>query len=842
MNAISFAVYLTSHALLAASLGILATKLRFSAIPKAALFFAGVAVTPFAYSLITLLLLCIPFQLPSLLYTIFPVILAGTVLVCSHKKLRSIPGLIRSIPNHQKMISLISAILFPLLSVSPGIAAVIRYKLSSFMIALISLACGLLVSLICALLYKQIWALLKRFKRAALFSATSVLIALSILFAFLVDYRISRRINFIFVLLAVAAFALLAVCSAKLLHHSFGFSSFHSKKAALYYFTLSSALVFLRFGARQITYIFCGATQVIVGTTIFFALLVFSISLILFFSERILRKIIENKEVFSEPPVTFPTILKSTVCNAILTFSIAALLTAVSTIVITIPAPILGADATEYMTSASEIANTRTFASVNFYNGSENGSQIGVVHHPAWIAYLAQALMHGTTQPFGYPNDIAARTAFPMTYVYLLIAVYALARAFLPRRYSLLAAALAACTPQLGYLIALNSREGFRIIPILLLILVLYGYTQAVSKERRILWPELLVVFFTASFVMMGHVINAIPAAAIGLAAILFLILSKNLNIRTILMGAFAALGGVFGSIQIPLGYLEHGKLLSDIISLDTMLAGTVYLKNFEAYQLSRLGDTRTYLDRLNVLIRYDHGVLTAVGVAVGILFVILLIRAVRKRKPTSISGMIGLTGIFFALLFTDLFSWSGYTLSQWSIMNIRYLSHLYPLYAVLVAGGLYLLENLRVKRALLSLGISAALCCYAVYPSAQVGCTYPFENQVELYQPAAEAYTAAYREHQQYGGRILIDNYYCNYYFNCEAMTIFSDAANEIRRAQTLDELTAALKKEKIDAIMITYDFYSIYWEDTILLQLVNSSDYQETSYDFFSIYQKVS
>lgn len=833
--------YLFSNMLLAVALGMLAMKLRFSTIPKASLFFAGAAVTPFIYGSLTLLLLCVPVQLPALVYTILPVALASVVLIANYRQFREIPRIIRSIPTPQKAAALASVILFPLLSISPGIALVIQYKLSPSHIVLLSIACAMLLTLLCAPFCKQIWVPLKHSKRMALLSIAVVLLTASIGSAFLVDYSSSRHINFFCVLICTAVVILLALALASLLRRFFGFSGYRSKKVAAYYSVLSTALVFLRFGARQCTLVFSNANQTIASIAVFLVLIVFYICLALFIAERIIRKTCADTVVGMDSPAPFYQLLRKIVRYVVIAFSIVSLLTALATIATVAPAAIVGSDAMEYMTSAYEIANERTFASVNSFNGSVDGSQIGVVHHPAWIAYLAQALMHSPTQSFGYPNDFAARAAFSLTYVYLFVAVYALARAFLPRRYSLLAVALSACTPKLGNLIARNSREGFRIIPILILILVLYGYASMVSQKRRTYWPGLITVFVVASFTMMGHVINAIPAAAIGLSIIVFLLISRNVNWNTIWMCVSAALGGLFGCIQILIGYIEHGKLLSDIISLDVILNDTPYLDNFKTYQLSRLGDTQTYLDRINVIIRYDHGVMILAGLLAGISFFVMFVSATRKRKTAGIAGLLGLVGIFFATLFTDFFSWSGYTLTEWSIMNIRYISHLYFVYSILAVGGLYLLENVKVKRTFFSIAASTLIACYAVFPNAQIGRTYSFENQVESNISYVESYVAAYKDHEDSAGRILIDNYYCNYYLNCEAMTIFSNAANDIRHAQTLEELRDALESKDIDAILLTDQFISLYWEDTILLELVSSSDYQMTDYGLFQVYQKV-
>ena len=836
LEVLSLPCYLLSNLLVASALGILATKLRFSAIPKTALFFAGAAVTPYVYGNLTLLLLLLPLRLPAFVYTLLPALLALVVIVFNRDLLMRLPALARAVSPEAKATLFAAVALLPVLSVSTDLNAVLIAQSGGFLLALSAL-CGLAFALLELPLQKPVWQPLGRAARAGLFALCGLFVAAGVYLSLRAGFGATLKDSLLAAGVSLAGIAALAALLWLLLSRAVRLERAVACRAAATYGIFGAGLVLLRLFTRCVTLALSNTNQRIAITTALTALVIGAVFLALYLVERALGK------TKAELPVrgAFEAFVKKATRSALLLFSAVALMSVGMTIGVRAAAPVTGADAMEYMTAAYEIANGRTLDSVAGYNGSASGSQIGIVHHPAWTTYLAQALMHGASEPFAYPNDFAARSTYALTYLYLFIAVFALARAFLPARFALLASALAACTPQLGFILSINSREGFRIIPIMVFILVLFGYARALSKERRVLWPELFVVFLTAAFTMMGHVLNGIPAVAIAISIVLFCVLTRNFRIGTIWMGLSALLGGVFGCIQILLGYLERGQLLSEFISLDYMLAGTPYLNNFNAYQAGRLGDTTNYLERLNVLIRYDHGVLTFVGAAFGIAFVALMIAAVRKRKPAALSGLLGLIGIFYALLFTDIFSWSGYTLSEWSVMNIRYLSHLYPLYAVLVAGGLYLLSQIRLKSALLGLAVSAAVCTYAAYPGAKVGVTYPLESLYAGCADMAQSYSTAYLDHKGSGGRMLIDNYYCNYYFNCEGMTIFSDPANEIRRASTLPALRAALEREQIDAILITEEFISVYWQNTILLELVSSDDYQMRDYGYFKVYERV-
>lgn len=836
MNQLSLVFYLVSHAALACSLGILTSKLRFSAVPRPALFFAGAALTPYVYGSITLLLLLLPVRLPALVFTLLPVVLSAVVLLTNQASIARIVQHIRSIRAGSATAMLAAVALFPLLSCSTEIGSFLQTR-SLPQQLLFSAVCGGLLSLALSLPLKHVFPPLRRARRFWVYALIGVFAAAAIFLANVAGNFSNLRQGLVPAGVSLAVIAALALVLPLLARSVAKMERKHARIAAGCFAALSAGLILYRVGVQAVSLNISNTNQRITITAALAAFLLALVLLALFGLKRAWNRAPEAPN----QPSSLPAFLKTASRFVVILCCIVALLNAGSTIAARAVAPVTGADAMEYMTAGYEIANGRTMDSVAGYNSSESGSQIGFVHHPVWVAYLAQGLMHGSGEPFAFPNDLSARATYALTYVYLFVAVFALARAFLPNRFALLAAALSGCTPQLGYILSVNSREGFRIVPILVFILILFGYARAVSKERRVLWPELAVVFLTASFTMMGHVLNGIPAAAIAVSIVLFCLLSRNFHLGTVWMGVSAFLGGLFGCIQILLGYLERGQLLSDFISLDYMLAGTPYLENFKAYQASRLGDTQTYLDRLNVLLRYDHGVLTFVGAAFGVFFLVLLIRSASKRKAAEISGLLGLIGIGYALLFTDLFSWSGYTLSEWSVMNIRYLSHLYPLYAVLVAGGLAYVSRMQIKKALLRIAVTAAVCVYAIYPVAKIGVTYPVVSVYPESAGLASCYAKANQEYDRRGGRILIDNYYCNYYFNCEGMTIFSDAATEIRRAHTLPALKDALKRANINAILITGEFIPVYWQNTVLLELVSSGEYQMRDYGFFQVYELI-
>ena len=76
-------------------------------------------------------------------------------------------------------------------------------------------------------------------------------------------------------------------------------------------------------------------------------------------------------------------------------------------------------------------------------------------------------------------------------------------------------------------------------------------------------------------------------------------------------------------------------------------------------------------------------------------------------------------------------------------------------------------------------------------------------------------------------GGRILLDNYYCNYYLYDKGLSMFTDNAESIRMAASLDELDCELRNNDCTGILIMDSLRSVYWNDSLLEEYTESDKY---------------
>lgn len=214
--------------------------------------------------------------------------------------------------------------------------------------------------------------------------------------------------------------------------------------------------------------------------------------------------------------------------------------------------PVIGADANEYLSAALRYASDLRFSSVTLFEGTADGSLIPLMHHPAWIMYLGNALLHTPTAQIGITVDFAARLAFQMTYLYLFAAIIACASAFIKsnKRSLLLSAALPLAFSLFSYIYTAASKDAFRLIPLMLLPVILLGVEKELQERNN--YRVLFIPLITGCFVMMGHPINALTAVSIILSFSLYLFTQKRLFCKqTISLYVATAVGALIGCFQI---------------------------------------------------------------------------------------------------------------------------------------------------------------------------------------------------------------------------------------------------------------------------------------------------
>ena len=503
--------------------------------------------------------------------------------------------------------------------------------------------------------------------------------------------------------------------------------------------------------------------------------------------------------------------------------------------------PVIGSDASEYLSAALRFAQNRQFQSITLFQGTPDGSLIPLMHHPAWITYLGNALLHTPTRIVGAPVDFAARLAFQMTYVYLFAAIAACARAFAKKTAMFLAMIFPLSFALLSYVYTSSSRDAFRLIPVVLLPAVLLSAERRLHKNtlaQKKSWTTLLTPFWVGSMVMMGHPINALAAVSVVLAFSIYLLCKRRLVCKsTIYLYLATALGALSGSFQMIWSFLSTGSLMGKGYDAESLLQNTPYLNNFLMYSQRRLKGTTNYPQRLEMILTRDYGVLSVTAVVVSVIVVMaLLVKRARTKKPMQPFGFLSLVVVCNSILLTDIVRWSNTTLTQWCVMNVRYTFQLYLFWGLFLAVVIVKVidRTSQIKNVIAAAGISIALMCYTVLPLASVSLSMPHDSSEDatwryIYH---EDYTDQYAEARaveamQPEKRALIDNFYANYYFDNQCLTWLSEKAGPIRRADTLDTLDQALSAQNIGTIILTASHRDVYWQNTVLEEYVQDSNY---------------
>lgn len=501
--------------------------------------------------------------------------------------------------------------------------------------------------------------------------------------------------------------------------------------------------------------------------------------------------------------------------------------------------PVIGADANEYMSAAYLYVQSFQFKDIVLFQGTQSGTLIPLMHHPAWVTYLGNALLYNFTSQTGFPNDFAVRLAIQLTYLYMFAALWGCTRIFTRKKSSLLSLSLPLLFSLFSYIYTSSGKDAFRLIPLFLLIPVMIG-ANAALKINLHKGTSITASVCVGAFVMMGHPINALAAVIIVAAVSIWLFCRREFDRNTVLTYGATALGALLGSFQMLWALAATGSLMGKSYDMEQLLSGTPYLNNFLNYSAQRLQGTTNYWERLLLILKRDYGLLSIAGfLTAATATVFSTHRLLRYREKPSRVFILALIGLLSALMLTDVVQWSNTRLSEWCVMNIRYTYQLYTFWALLLAICLPHLVDLLQKRGRISGAAGIILVCiYLMLPLKAVQHVMPhysthqgsqfWSNSVVVEEYKQALYLDAATE-----GRALIDNYYMNYYLQDKALTLFSEAAHPIREAWDEEKLECALDDADISIIILTNALREVYWANTPLEEYVLDDSYSELMFD---------
>ena len=818
----SWGIYLLGSLFVGCVLGIIsATMPQTEKLPISARFLLGFSCTPYIIGIYTLIMTCIPFKMQNVMYILPIYILALVILIY---KRRSIESIIEKIMPHHSSYEVIIAI-------------------GAFACVLLSKA---FVEGLCKAQLE--FAKLHQVEMIKYFALFLFAFFLGIIFyRFRKQEKISWRCIFLFILLLIVfncssyiflnkiwgilyfnriQCLALVLCQGCLLFLTLYFFTNDKKKYTFdkcfrltisYVFTME-AILYLKSVARRI----CDRINIynLKGTNIdvFVEALVYS----LLIASTIIMVCIVNLDRQKKGK------LSSINWNNIFTilvdiFTIIIMARILTMITDSSFAPVIGADANQYMSEALAFAKEMRITAMNGYRGSLDGSLLANIHHPAWPAYLANAMLYNFKGNLGYPNDVAVRLAIQMTYIYLIAAVLAFSRMIGTKRRAQISIILLFMYKHIFYVYSSASRDAYRIIAIFVFGTVLFIMNSKIKQNEKIDYGYAIMLFLASSFVMMGHPINAIVAIAIGVSFTIVLIIQKKFTLNVVKYYSFAIAGALLGSLQMILALINTGKMTGGLIDLDQLFVGTDYYDNYMAYTQSRLLGTVDYFDRIKVILERDNGLLSIIGI---ICTIIVMVSCLKKTKEKINALYLSAIVIFNCIFLTDVFKWSGIKLTEWCVMNIRYTLQFYVFWGIIIA---YVIEGIftrfQNKKSLIHLMIIMVCFGYILMPDILIKSNYDNKSLC----PGNVGYVKNYEMDNVIvgeldGKRLLIDNFYMNYYLNNQAMSIFTEPAEKIRKATTEEELYRELVNNNIGAVLITNSYIDLYWKNTTLEKFVNS------------------
>ncbi len=490
--------------------------------------------------------------------------------------------------------------------------------------------------------------------------------------------------------------------------------------------------------------------------------------------------------------------------------------------------PVLGSDAIEYLSNALKFTESMNFSGINNFNGVADGSLLAIIHHPGWVLYLAYSLLFTNPGQMGYPCDFVARFSIEMTLIYMILACLGFLELFKRRKNVYIGAVLLFLYNNIAIIYNNHTRDGYRIIPLIIWGGVLLSTARLIKKGQRLTISVYCINALICMCVMMGHPINAIQSVAVGGALFVWLLCSRLFRKEVFIWGISCIVGAALGCYQIIWAFISTGKATGVKIDIDRLLEGTDYYANYMRYTEGRLDGADTYLERLGRILEQDHGILVITSVVAAIFVICYL---VKKRNAKSSMFFFSLLILFQSLVYVDLLGWSGIKFTEWCVMNIRYTLQMYVFY------GLYL--GVIIDRVIdkLPYGRRWILCFLAIFCCMPVWIFNRRWEGSQSYQKIDDC-VAGYRDvkllaAEMSPGKILIDNYFCNYYLDDQAITFFADPAEQIRKASDQEALYRELKADGYCMILITDTFRDVYWKDTLMENLTESPKYIRETFD---------
>ena len=481
-------------------------------------------------------------------------------------------------------------------------------------------------------------------------------------------------------------------------------------------------------------------------------------------------------------------------------------------------------DALVYAIEALQFARSRSISGIPDFRATIDSVMPYHPHTFLYQALLSQSLMATGSDTLGFPYDHAARAVIQALFLYMLLAVVALAKTFRVLGVGSLAIIVLLQVPNIEYLSYASSRDAFRIIPLVLLAIIFVGLSPR-RLQRRLHPGSLFFCLIFAGFSLAAHTLNLVMVGSIVLAWLVWVLLGKA-PWRNILLVLGAILIGLFISgLHYLKSYMDTGNFMGYGFVYYAYINTPLWQYFVNKYQYVV---NASLLQQINLLLDQDQYRLSVQSLFVSLLTIVSYF-TLKRKNLAKLLLFICLINFSTLIPMTGLLDFTKIKLSDMLIRNLRYILHWYPFAAVSVAiFSLSFIDNFSVhkKKYFRFTGwfFLSLLFLILVHTSFKtVNESWRVMNS-KVYKSEDIWSIKKVLDTLPSDERILTDDNHWAYYLKNRTVTIHTYFGWGITRAKTETEVDANLKKLAIRYVVFREAKIPDFWEHSALFKYLKS------------------
>lgn len=491
--------------------------------------------------------------------------------------------------------------------------------------------------------------------------------------------------------------------------------------------------------------------------------------------------------------------------------------------------PVTGHDALIYFNEAKTFVAERSLQAVPDFQASVPDVVSTHPHTFLYQAFIANSFVLGSVD-IGSIDDLAARIASQSMVIFLLLGVLALCGSSRKPAVATMGLLFTLSVSTFGYLSQHDSRDGFRILSIVLLALALMplAVKRSTSNKAAYLLPAV-----SAACAIYAHTLNILFVAIMGFA---YLVagLANRTPILTLSKTLLAVVGGAgIAGLHYVDSWLQTGSVLGSGMYYKFYI-GTPLWEAFATEGSWGAPDRGA----VGTIAEFGHryGNLLTWGGFVSAIFLVCRRESGQSRLPAAfliLGLMVPLTGILES---------NGISLRQALVANIRYPLVVYPFAALslssvvcIVAYRLYTLDHrladsMRLVLCLLVLlATSNAVTSIRSWERRTWAPDYVESNYLQLEKVLEEA--------MEPGENWVTDLYAAAYYSPRQPIFLFSESGSVLFHTTDEKKIRALLESSNVRVVALRNDL-EIWWGETVFLKVVQEMSVEEEKFGFWNIF----